>query len=188
MEYFPFGETFIEERTDAVYTSYLFNGKELDEETGLYYYGARYYDPRISMWYGVDPLADVAPGWSPYRAFYNNPNRYIDPTGMLEDDYGLDKDGNIALLRETDDKTDKLIALDNKGQETDESVEVEKGVLNNVKTDKDSRGTSYDYMKVGNNKTATKLFEFVAENSQVEWSQVKYGSKSNYISTSHNPT
>ena len=32
------------------------NGKELDAETGLYYYGARYYDPATALWLGVDPL------------------------------------------------------------------------------------------------------------------------------------
>jgi RHS repeat-associated protein len=36
-------------------TPFLFNGKELDEETGLYYYGARYYNPKISNWLSVDP-------------------------------------------------------------------------------------------------------------------------------------
>lgn len=36
---------------------YKFNAKELDVETKLYYYGARYYNPRLSVWYGVDPLA-----------------------------------------------------------------------------------------------------------------------------------
>jgi hypothetical protein len=41
----PFGEVFIEERNKKWNTPYLFNAKELDEETGLYYYGARYYDP-----------------------------------------------------------------------------------------------------------------------------------------------
>ena len=40
-------------------TPYKFNGKELDEETGLYYYGARYYDPRISVWLSVDQLYEV---------------------------------------------------------------------------------------------------------------------------------
>ena len=188
-DYYPYSLAFNYNNLDK--NRYLYNGKELQNQSlattffGVYDYGARFYDPQIGRWHVVDPMAEVASGWSPCRTFYDNPIRYIDPTGMLEDDYGLDKDGNIALLRETDDKTDKLIALDNKGQETDKSVEVEKGVLNNVKTDKDSRGTSYDYMKVGNNETATKLFEFVADNSQVEWSQVKYGTKSNYISTSH---
>ena len=35
---------------------YLFTAKELDEETGLYYYGARYYDPRTSVWQSGDPV------------------------------------------------------------------------------------------------------------------------------------
>ncbi|WP_260210109.1 RHS repeat-associated core domain-containing protein [Apibacter adventoris] len=39
-------------------TPYLFNGKELDEETGLYYYGTRYYNPRESVWLSTDPLSD----------------------------------------------------------------------------------------------------------------------------------
>ena len=50
IEYVPFGEVFVEERNNIWNTSYLFNAKEFDEETGLYYYGARYYDPRLSLW------------------------------------------------------------------------------------------------------------------------------------------
>ena len=42
-------------------TQYLFNGKELDQETGYYYYGARYYDPSSTLFLGVDPLADKYP-------------------------------------------------------------------------------------------------------------------------------
>ncbi|WP_414709498.1 RHS repeat domain-containing protein [Ramlibacter sp.] len=44
MEYFPFGETWVEESSNTQRTPYLFTAKELDEETGLYYFGARYYD------------------------------------------------------------------------------------------------------------------------------------------------
>ena len=50
IEYVPFGEVFIEERNNIWNTPYLFNAKEFDEETGLYYYGARYYDSRLSLW------------------------------------------------------------------------------------------------------------------------------------------
>ena len=60
---------------------YKFNAKELDSETGLYYYGARYYNPRLSIWYGVDPLAEKYPSWSPYNYTLNNPVNYIDPDG-----------------------------------------------------------------------------------------------------------
>jgi RHS repeat-associated protein len=112
MEYFPFGETFIEERTDAEYTSYLFNGKELDEETGLYYYGARYYDPRISIWYGVDPLVDKNISKSPYCFVSNNPLKRVDPDG--KDDFELDSKGYIINHIETKGK-DNVFIVD--GQE-----------------------------------------------------------------------
>ncbi|MCJ8155254.1 RHS repeat-associated core domain-containing protein [Chryseobacterium sp. SSA4.19] len=60
---------------------YKFNAKELDSETALYYYGARYYNPRLSIWYRVDPLAEKYPSWSPYAYCGNNPINYIDPDG-----------------------------------------------------------------------------------------------------------
>jgi RHS repeat-associated protein len=68
--------------TPAYTSPYKFNGKELDDSTGLYYYGARYYDPRISVWMSVDPLAEKAPNYSPYLYVNNNPANAIDPDGM----------------------------------------------------------------------------------------------------------
>ena len=70
VEYVPFGEVFIEERNNSWNTPYLFNGKELDEETGLYYYGARYYNPRESVWLSADPLSGYNPN--------NETEHYID--------------------------------------------------------------------------------------------------------------
>jgi len=81
LEYLPFGEVFVEEDNNPYQTPYLFNAKELDEETGLYYYGARYYDPKLSNWLSVDPLADQYPSWSPYNYTINNPIIYVDPNG-----------------------------------------------------------------------------------------------------------
>ena len=81
IEYVPFGEVFIEERNNTWNTPYLFNGKEFDEETDLYYYGARYMDPQNSMWLGVDPLTEKYPNLTGYCYTNNNPVKYIDPTG-----------------------------------------------------------------------------------------------------------
>jgi RHS repeat-associated protein len=81
LEYFAFGETFVEEHSNTDRTPYLYNGKELDEETGLYYYGARYYDARVSIWLAVDPKAEEFIGWSPYNYAMNSPIVYIDPDG-----------------------------------------------------------------------------------------------------------
>ena len=76
--YTPYGETFKEYKN---VTPYKFNGKELDQETGYYYYGARYYDPGTALWFGVDPLADKYPMNSPYVYCNANPVRYVDPDG-----------------------------------------------------------------------------------------------------------
>jgi RHS repeat-associated protein len=54
----------------------------LDQETGLYYYGARYYDPKTSIWQSVDPLTEKMPGWSPYNYVEDSPIVRTDPDGQ----------------------------------------------------------------------------------------------------------
>lgn len=81
IEYVPFGEVFVEERNNLWNTPYLFNAKEFDEETGLYYYGARYYDPRVSLWISTDPMEDKFPSVSSYTYVLNNPLNILDPNG-----------------------------------------------------------------------------------------------------------
>ena len=81
VEYFPYGGLMVEERSSGTENPYLFNGKELDLETGLYYYGARYYDPNTSIWEGLDTLAEKYPNMSGYAYTAANPIMYIDPDG-----------------------------------------------------------------------------------------------------------
>ncbi len=66
---------------------YQYNGKELESFGGLGWndYGARFYDPSIGRFTTVDPMAEAAPGWSPFRYGFNNPLAYTDPTGMAEE-------------------------------------------------------------------------------------------------------
>ncbi|WMW78269.1 RHS repeat-associated core domain-containing protein [Flavobacterium sp. 20NA77.7] len=66
--------------TEDYNNPYKFNGKELDEETGFYYYGARYYDPKISVWLSVDPLVEET--MDSYGYCYHNPINLVDPDGM----------------------------------------------------------------------------------------------------------
>jgi RHS repeat-associated protein len=56
-EYTPYGEIWVEHKYNLAEGSlpYRFTGKELDGETGYYYYGARYLDPRTSRWISTDP-------------------------------------------------------------------------------------------------------------------------------------
>jgi len=76
--------------------NYRYNGKELNEDFGLgwYDYGARWYDASIGRWKAVDPLAEEAPDWTPYRYSYNNPILFIDPNGTFESPL-YDTEGNF---------------------------------------------------------------------------------------------
>ena len=81
IEYVPFGEVFVEERNNIWNTPYLFNAKEFDEETGMYYYGARYYEPRVSLWISTDPAQEEQVIYSSYCYTKNSPLIFVDPTG-----------------------------------------------------------------------------------------------------------
>ncbi|MBQ6725185.1 MAG: hypothetical protein IJQ89_01270 [Bacteroidales bacterium] len=81
--YAPFGEITNEYNNSfgsSVLPKYSFNAKELDEETGMYYYEARYYAPPTFT--SRDPLFEKYPTFTPYAYCANNPVKFIDPTGM----------------------------------------------------------------------------------------------------------
>jgi len=80
-EYYPFGETSL-----GTYAKkrYRFCGKERDEESGLYYYGARYYLPWLCRFASVDPLAGKYAFYTPYQYAGNKPINFIDLDGMEE--------------------------------------------------------------------------------------------------------
>ena len=79
--YLPYGELLVDEHSSSEDLPYKFNGKQFDEETGLYYYGARYMNPMASIWYGVDPLAEKYPNVNGYCYTMDNPIKYLDPNG-----------------------------------------------------------------------------------------------------------
>lgn len=60
----------------------------------MYDYGARFYDPSISLWTSVDPLTEKYPNYSGYNYVMANPIRYIDPDGMQVENPVYGSDGN----------------------------------------------------------------------------------------------
>ena len=93
--YIPYGEIFVEQRNGSWSSPYLFNAKELDEETGLYYYGARYLDPTGTRWLSVDPLFEKYVGMTPYGYCAGNPVKLVDVDGKAV--YGREnEDGSMS--------------------------------------------------------------------------------------------
>jgi len=124
IEYLPYGETWVEDKatSDSYTTPYKFTGKELDAETGLYYFGARYYDARISRWISTDPAFqkflptgdkqhdDNLPAGGVFKpsnlGMYvytsNNPLMYIDPDGQWDERIhrGSEKKGTLRWAQD----------------------------------------------------------------------------------------
>ena len=84
-EYTPFGSTSFGSYGKK---RYRFCGKEKDEESGLYNYGARYYSPWMCRFVQVDPLAAKHPNKTPYHYASNNPINRVDPSGMEDEPSG----------------------------------------------------------------------------------------------------
>ena len=61
--------------------SHTFSAKERDTETGLSYFGSRYYSSDLSIWLSVDPMSDKYPSLSPYVYCADNPVKLVDPNG-----------------------------------------------------------------------------------------------------------
>ena len=93
--YLPYGELLVDEYSSSEDMPYKFNGKEMDSETGLYYYGARYMNSVISIWNTPDALIEAKPFVSSYTYCLGNPILLIDPDGNWE----RNSNGNLVSQR-----------------------------------------------------------------------------------------
>ncbi|MBQ6072062.1 MAG: RHS repeat-associated core domain-containing protein, partial [Bacteroidales bacterium] len=81
LHYLPWGEDFVDQRTTNWHALHTFSAKERDSETGLSYFGSRYYSSDLSIWLSVDPMAAKYPSLSPYVYCADNPIKLVDPNG-----------------------------------------------------------------------------------------------------------
>ena len=79
-DYSPYGKI-VREFVDGEKAKYLTTGHERDNETGLDYRGARYYDSDIARFLSIDPWQDKYPEWSTFNYVMGNPIVFTDPTG-----------------------------------------------------------------------------------------------------------
>ncbi len=88
-EYGPFGETLVVEE-NGVSNPFRFSTKYLDSETGLYYYGYRYYNPVTGRWLSKDPVGERG-GMNLYGFVGNNGVLRVDTWGLMDMD-GSDRE------------------------------------------------------------------------------------------------
>jgi len=185
---------------------FAFNGQEKTDEisgggnhtTALYWE----YDTRLGRRWNLDPMAHLRVEWTPYNALRCNPVRNVDPSGALDDDYSVDKSGKIKLEKKTNDITDKIHPKDDNGKiDMSKTVEVDKGILDKSHTSQSATyepsnlfpegGTiTRDNYKMKNDSKSSALFEFLAENTEVEWVLTRFGSSTgenglNMLTTTH---
>ena len=102
--YAPFGEITTEYAPswqNGTLPKYSFNAKELDEETGMYYYEARYYKPPVFT--SRDPMFEKYFWMTPYAYCANNPVKYVDPSGEeIDDDIIIQGKNNSSITIKTD--------------------------------------------------------------------------------------
>ena len=204
--YMPYGELLVED--SSVDLDYRFSAKETDRETGLSYFGARYYDPIVAVWMGTDPVFHA--GSNAYAYCLGNPINLVDPNGMHE--YGVNKEGKVAWIRDTNDEKDLLISgvsidkngqverdkdgnvkglvYDKDGKLKNKTIEVSKGVFTRRSTERKIYGGGHRY-QFKDEEEAKKVFEFMAAHTNVEWSFFNNRVKDNsqldrfFLATSH---
>ena len=163
----------------------------MDKETGMYYYGARYYDPRISIFVSVDPLAEKYPNYGGYIYTLNNPIMFIDPDGR--EVKGVNRDSAQRLHEDmntvfADKKFDSFRGLLTRGKKNNKitfdkiSGDAFKNATNGLTGDDLDAATSvynainsdsefvFEYLKSSDAKLSTP-----GNKAFIDWSDTQYG-------------
>ncbi len=151
---------------------------------------ARWYYPALMRSMTMDPLAEKYYSISPYAWCGNNPVNFVDPDGR--DVWEINKRGKVVNHIE-DETKDAFYMVDKKGNRIDgKELSFQYGTIGNYQSQySDEAKTTFDWYSVRGDENGTQLFEFFANNTTVEFSQLMLGQKGdnglNIISTSHEP-
>ena len=187
--YYPYGGVIGDISTNESVQKYKFEGKELDRTFGLDNYDiqARQYFAMMPSWDRIDPLAEKYYGISPYAYCGGDPVNFEDYNG--QDTYSVDSLGVIGF---TEDKN-KTTLVSKSNENSMELSDSQAKMLNDIYNSQKSNGKGHEAIGSANSakmskKSALQLFEFLCDNSKVEWSlyYVRVDGKSYYLGTSNN--
>ena len=198
--YYPFGlkhkgyNNVTSSNGNAVAQKWKFEGVELEEALGYnsYEMDFRHYDPALARFMVVDPMSEERNWLNPYNFVQNNPILRVDPTGLIDDDYGLDtKTGELIFLRETDDDTDTIYTgsktVDNEGNtvfkkdgKSSKTIAKNTSNIKEITTMKDENGKTVSngesvsteglIFSEGNLQLGLEVMEFISFESNIELS------------------
>ena len=140
--YLPYGELLVDEHSSREELPYKFNGKQFDEETGLYYYGARDMNPMASLFLSTDRFCEKNSMHSAYSFCMNNPFKYIDIRGdslVLNSLKAVDETGYKALVSDLEKITGLSLQQDSKTRITYKRDSNGNAVFNSNGTSKTAR-------------------------------------------------
>ena len=154
---------------------YTFSAKEKDSETGLSYFGARYYSSDLSIWLSVDPMSDKYPSLSPYVYCANNPVKLVDPNG---EEWEVNESGYVRQVGDIDNNT--LYAVKGTTEFSFGERKTNKdGTFISMMADEEimrtmtSDGNNFTgYISVDNRDKMIETFNFMADNTNVEWAMI----------------
>ncbi len=182
LHYLPWGEDYVDQRTTNWSALHTFSAKERDSETGLSYFGARYYSSDLSIWLSVDPMASKYPSLSPYVYCADNPVRLVDPNG--EEIYEFDESGKFLRVSGKKGSADQIAI-----RKSDGSVVLSKEYKNGtirlgqkgVVTQESGNSVEVQPLNIKGDDNAIDCFKFAVDNSICEWSLCQVGSTSGEI-------
>jgi RHS repeat-associated protein len=177
--YAPFGEITTEFNAtfgNDVLPKYSFNAKELDEETGMYYYEARYYKPPVFT--SRDPMFEKKPWSSPYVYCKNNPIIMIDPDGR--DEWKVDDMGYVSKTGNKGGEQQQTVVFSNGETQVFDGKYYRK-ILSDLSR-VDNKECANLSKSLGNEDTQLAMidiFKSFADNTNVEWRLDRYNNGNN---------
>ena len=201
--YFAYGGLLNDVTTGADVQTHKYNGKELDRMHGLdtYDYGARNYDAALGQFTTMDPLCEKYYHISPYAYCGGNPVNRVDPDG--EDIWKFDINGNFCG-RDINKEYDRIDIVDSAskeitfhwnmetGEQEPNSLVLESGTISSFKNGSISDNGeiyNYDAYQIQNSINGKNAFEFLSNNTAVEWGNISVenlnGESSSILTTTH---
>ncbi|MBR4135615.1 MAG: hypothetical protein IKU03_04295 [Bacteroidales bacterium] len=162
-----------QQTTDNSY--HTFSSKERDSETGLSYFGSRYYSSDLSIWLSVDPMAAKYASLSPYNYCANNPVKLVDPNG---EEWEVNESGYVRQVGDENNNTLYVVKGTLEFSFGERKTKEDGSFISMMADEKIMKTMTCDGKNftgfIANDKRdkMIEMFNFMADNTNVEWAMI----------------